>query len=448
MDTVARWREFRNRTPNPIACNGVRILTRLEFQGPTDLVLTRNAPTNRRDSRLRAIAALLLATSFASAYSQPEGGTAPPEETAEEAAKPTQTERPQASPARAFLLDDLTLVPDDYWAAGTFGDYVLKNDRCTLIFGGMNPKKPNPERDGLLIDAFPGARSHEHFWRSYPITGDVNTRTVETTNVEFSNDEEEGSARLVVTMKSNQYKDLTITTEYVMHRDSSGARATTTYHNEGENPVQLPVIGEFVHWGVMSPFIPSVGFAAAGAVDADAEFIYGNYFDDFFFLMPSEGLKAKHSLYETRLVYKEGVEIPVDGDVSFTRHLLTSTDTMAPLLVRHSPTARGSHSATSAARSSNAQCRRPVLLKRGVVANADVLLRVATREDLPNEYRGRPYMITRTDKNGRWLAPCRRVSTARGSFPRPVSMSRPATRIPSKRARSPQSRRASRPHRC
>jgi hypothetical protein len=24
--------------------------------------------------------------------------------------------------------------------------------------------------------------------------------------------------------------------------------------------------------------------------------------------------------------------------------------------------------------------------------------------DLPNEYRGRPYMITRTDKNGRWLA--------------------------------------------
>jgi len=405
MESAARWRKFRNRTPNPIAQNGVRSLTRLVFQGPTDLVLTRNAPTTRCDSRLRAFAAMILATTFASAMAQPEGGTAPPVEAAETAAAPAQPERPQASPARAFLLDDLTLVPDDYWAAGTFGDYVLKNDRCTLIFGGMNPKKPNPERDGLLIDAFPGPRSHEHFWRSYPIIGDVNTRTVETTNVEFSNNEQDGSARLVVTMKSNQYKDLTITTTYVMHRDSSGALATTTYRNNGENPVQLAAIGEFMHWGVMSPFIPSVGFAAAGAVDADAEFIYGNYFDDFFFLMPTEGLmKAKHSLYETRLVYKEAVDVPVDGEVSFSRHLLTSTDTMAPLLGEALANREGKPFGYLSGKIIERAMTPTGVVETGVVANADVLLRVATRTDLPNEYRGRPYMITRTDKNGRWLA--------------------------------------------
>lgn len=355
--------------------------------------------------RLRTFAAFVLAASFTSAYAQPEGGTAPPEQTAEEAAPKPQTERPQASPARAFTLDDLTLVPDDYWAAGTFGDYVLKNDRCTLIFGGMNPKKPNPERDGLLIDAFPNARQKEHFWRTYPITGDVNTRTVETTNVELINDEEEGSARLVVTMKSTQYKDLTITTEYTMFRDWSGARATTTFHNGGDNPLSLPAIGEFVHWGVMAPFIPSVGFASAGAVDADAEFIYGNYFDNYLFLMPTEGLmKAKHSLYETRLVYKEAVEIPVDGEVSISRHILTSTDTMAPLLGEALANREGKPFGYLSGKIIERAQTATGVIETGVVANADVLLRVSTRTDLPNEYRGRPYMITRTDKNGRWLA--------------------------------------------
>jgi hypothetical protein len=228
-------------------------------------------------------------------------------------------------------------VPDDYWAAGTFGDIVLKNDRCTLIFGGMNPKKPNPERDGLLIDAFPNARAQEHFWRSYPITGDVNTRTVETTNVELINDEEEGIR------PPCRHDEVQRSTRTSRSRPSTSCSATgpaQARHDDvsqrmGERTrSQLPAIGEFVHWGVMSPFIPSVGFAAAGAVDADAEFIYGNYFDDFLFLMPTEGFDEGKAqpLRNTPGVQGSRRDSGRWRRLDFTRHLLTSTDTMAPLL--------------------------------------------------------------------------------------------------------------------
>ncbi len=356
-----------------------------------------------------ATLACILAACAAFAQDGP-AGSAPPEAPPEVAKTPAATEkpaRPKFGPASVSKLTDLRQVPDDIWAAATFGDIVMRNDRATFVFGALpeDEKERNPARDGILLDAFPNARAQEHFSRTYLVLGDANTQEVRTTRMEMREDKEKGTATLVVEQACDRYPSLVIETEYYMEPEYSGLRATTTIHNIGPGSVDLAAVGDMVYWGVMGPFIPSVGWSAAGAVDADAEFIYARYYDSYLFMMPeAAGLyKARHSRYETRLIHHEKVTLAEGEEDIFGRWILCASDNPGHLVGEVLERRAGSpYGFLTGKLNERARTATGDVIDRDVVPNTDVLLRVAKRPDLPQEYIGRPYLMTKTDANGRW----------------------------------------------
>lgn len=337
-------------------------------------------------------------------------GAAPPEappEAAPTAAGGAKPQRPKFGPASVSRLDDLRMVPDDIWAAGTFGDIIMRNDRATFVFGALpeDEKERNPGRDGLLLDAFPNARAQEHFSRMHLVLGDANTQEVRTTRMETREDREKGTATLVVEQACDRYPNLVIETEYHMEPEYSGLRATTTIRNIGPGSAELAAVGDMVYWGVMGPFIPSVGWSAAGAVDADAEFIYARYYDSYLFMMPEDaGLyKARHNRYETRLIHHEKVTLEEGAEDIFSRWILCASDNPGHLVGEVLERRAGSpYGFLTGKLNERAKTATGEVIDRDVVPNTDILLRVAKRPDLPVDYIGRPYLMTKTDGNGRW----------------------------------------------
>ncbi len=361
-------------------------------------------------NRIAAWASALAACMTCSWAQEGPSGAAPPEappEAATPSPSPAKPPRPKFGPATVGRLDDLRLVPDDIWAAGTFGDVILRNDRATFIFGGLpeDEKARNPARDGLLLDAFPNARAQEHFARMHLIFGDANTQDVRTTAIRMQEDQAKGSATLVVEQVCDRFPTLVIENEYYMEPDYSGMRATTTIRNVGPGSATLPVVGDMVYWGVMGPFIPSVGWSSAGGVDADAEFIYARYYDSYLFMMPEgAGLyKARHNRYETRLIHHENVTLGEGEEDIFARWILCASDNPGHLVGEVLERRTGSPYGLLAGKlNERARTASGEVIDRDVVPNTDVLLRVARRPDLPHEYIGRPYLMTKTDAAGRW----------------------------------------------
>lgn len=362
-----------------------------------------NPKSSAVTARLRALTMALLAPVA------PIAAQAPPieEPTAEATPEVRVVTLPAAesAPAQAFELDDLALVPDSYWAHGDYGDAVLRNDHAIFIFGRLpkDGEEPNPRRNGTLLDMLPKEFSQENFWLTQPVITNSNALVLQAEKMELKTDKEKGSATLVVTHRTQTNNSLSFVTEYLLDKDSAGLRATTTVRNDGAEPIRLDALGDYVNWGIMGAFLPSVGWLQSASAELDVEFTFGRYYDNYVLVAPADtkSMRAYHNGTETRFVFKRDVTLQPGQSESWSRWFMVGRNSPANLL-SEVLNKRGDRNFGVLAGRVVERVQTPTgeVIDRDVVRNADIGIRVVKREDLDATFVGRSYVTARTDENG------------------------------------------------
>lgn len=308
--------------------------------------------------------------------------------------------------SRAFVLDDLTLVPDSFWAHGGFGDTVLRNDYVTFIFGRLpkDGEEPNPQRNGMLLDIYPNPRTEEVFWLTTPIESRGAALTIRANTIETGEDETTGAAWVIINSSSTVNPALAYRTEYRLEQGSLGAKVTTTVTNNGDAAVRIDALGDYVNWGAMGAFLPSLGWYQSGNAEIEAEFIFGRYFDIYTLFMTDTGLmKVIHGATESRLLYRENLVLEPGQTESTTRWFMTELDRPAGAygeVIRRRPNTK--YGVLAGRVIERAQTSTGQVVMRDIVPNADLGVRVVKRPDLPSTYTSKFYLVTKADELGQY----------------------------------------------
>ena len=310
-----------------------------------------------------------------------------------------------ADPSRVHLLEDLQEIPNTYWAHGTYGDVILRNDLAALVFGAIpgEGEPPNQMRQGSILDIFTSPSAPENFHLVQPTTRhDGQGRTVLATAIDYWEDEEEGVAYVAVFGEDMNLDGLDVDTTYKMRRSWPGARATTTVTNNSSEEMTLPVLGDYVGWGAMGVFMAGSGWANRAGLLTDAEFVFGRLYDSHIMFAPLEGLMdVQHQVRHSILVYDRDVTLAPGESVEYERWILTAQRDPGRLFSfvneRKDREKRGIMAGRVQERVKLDDGR---MQDAGVVPNSEVRISVIRRPDLPREYVNRPYIYTMTDDNG------------------------------------------------
>ncbi len=308
---------------------------------------------------------------------------------------------------KAGVVGDYNLIPNDYWTHGTMEDILLSNGTAGAVFGHIpeDEKDQNPFRQGSLLDLFTSPSSTESFQVFQPTTIATGAgRSILHSDLATEVDQDSESVFVTAFGKDAYRKSVEVDTRYEMKAIWPGVLATTTLTNRSEEDVTLPVMGDYVGWGFMIPFTSGSGWTKESGIVQDCEFVYARSFDSYIMIMPVEGLFdfKKNASYST-FIYDENVKLGPGESRSYQRWILTGEDDPSKLysfvLKEKMP---GEHGFLAGRVEEEVFVKGYETKTTKYVEGAEVRIEVIKRDDLPKEYRYKPYMIAVTDKNGEY----------------------------------------------
>ncbi|MCC5875030.1 MAG: hypothetical protein JJU11_02310 [Candidatus Sumerlaeia bacterium] len=307
--------------------------------------------------------------------------------------------------ARAEIIDSEEFIPTAFWAHGSYQDISLSNGLAGMILGAVPEERKdyNASRQGNVIDLFASPASEEGFQLFQPMTT-TSARSVLVTEVDLNNDGEEGHAVVTTYGEDTQRSGLTVDTTYEMRPGYHGALVTTTLTNTTDDEMNIPILGDYILWGVMRPFAPGQGWNLPGREANQVEFAMGRFSDAYVMIAPRTGLldiktPGSHSI----ITYKSDVTLQPGESTSYERWLLVA-DRDPGRLYSFFHEQRGSAHHGYIAGQVNERVRLPDgnFQVTRPVANAEIRIIAAMRRDLPDGYFGRPYIYTISDENGNY----------------------------------------------
>lgn len=337
-------------------------------------------------------------------------------------------------PAKAMIIESEESIPTDFWAHGSYHDISLSNGLASMIFGSIPEDRRdfNPSRQGNVIDLFANPSSEEGFQLFQPIT-QTGSRSILVTDIDIQHIEEEGAAIITTLGEDTQRPGLMVDTNYTMRPGYHGALVTTTLTNTTDEEIQLPILGDYILWGVMRPFAPGPGWNLPGREANQVEFAMARYSDAYMLVAPKEGLMNITSPgAHSTIVYKEDITLTPGESTSYERWLLVG-DRDPGRLYSFVFEQRGSESFGYVAGQVNERTRLPdgTFQVTRAVPNAEIRIVTAVRNDLPNQNIGRPYIYTLSDENGNY-----QISLPPGDYTlsvaspgRPFELSRDVVRV-------------------
>lgn len=350
--------------------------------------------------RLLALTPLLAAlVPFAGAQPAPE---APPETTLQiiniSAAGPLP-------PATITTVTDFAQLPDDFWTHGTYHDTLLSNSLAGFVFGAIAPagEEPNIHRQGNLLDVFASPASTEAVQLIAPVTR-LDSRTILVTEIEPAPTSNEGAAALRALGRDTVLTDLLVDTRYELQRDHPGLLATTTVTNSGAAPITVPVLGDYVLTGGYRLFVPGYGVISQVRDMDKVEFLLASFLYSNLLIAPQQGrfdIAAVPGAIV--LAHARNVRLEPGQSRSFSRWILVADfDPGTPF--SHVLEQRGREAFGYIAGQVNERLRLPdgTVQDSRPIPGAEVRVSFVSRSDVPQNFFGRPYVMTRTDRNGRY----------------------------------------------
>ncbi len=329
---------------------------------------------------------------------------APPEVQLEVIQRPS-LER-TAGPSKAYILEDLLEIPNDYWAHGTYGDVMLRNDLAALVFGAI-PEEGEPAnqmRQGSVLDIFTSPSAPENFHLFQPTTNyEGQGRTVLATAIDYWEEEDGGAAYVAVFGEHTQNTDISVDTTFEMRRSWPGARASTTITNNGDEEVTLPILGDYAGWGAMGVFMAGSGWASRAGLLPDAEFVFGRLYDSHIMFAPPEGLMdVQHQGRHSVLIYDREVTLAPGESREYERWVLTTQRDPGKLFsfVNERKQSEERYGIMAGRVQERLALEDGGFLDSAMVPDSEVRIAVIRRPDLPRDYVNRPYIYTMTDQNG------------------------------------------------
>jgi hypothetical protein len=343
-----------------------------------------------------ALAFALLATSLATAQAPPE--------TKLQVVKvdPAAASRP----ATAGPVKDLAVLPEGFWAHGSFDDIILSNSYASFVFGAIpeDPADAYMARQGTLIDIFTSPAAPENFQLIQPTSNTSYNRSQFVTAIDYSVNALDGSATVTTLGRDSTIENVAVDTNYLMKKSWPGVQATTTYTNDSDKEIVLPILGDLVSWGGMGTFLPSKGWTPTSGEVKGAEFVFGRLFDSHIMVAAVEGLfELRHNPGVTLIVYAQNVMLKPGESKSYQRWILTGQRDPAALFGAVLQE-RGSRSLGVLTGRVLERVKLPdgKVHESGDVPRCEVRIEVIKRADLDRSYMTKPYLYTMTDAAGQF----------------------------------------------